>query len=107
MSSTFHQRLVEIIRAIPHGKVATYGQIAAYAGNPAGARQVAWVLHSSSEKDDLPWHRVINRHGRISLKEDLDYKQQKALLEQEGVEFDEQDNIDFDLYLWNPEPTHK
>ncbi|HDH58244.1 MAG TPA: MGMT family protein [Bacteroidetes bacterium] len=104
MSSTFHQRVVEIIKAIPCGKVATYGQIAAYAGNPSGARRVAWVLHSSSEKNDLPWHRVVNRNGRISLKENLDYQQQKALLEQEGVQFDSQDNIDFDQYLWIPAP---
>lgn len=96
---TFSEKVKDTIKKIPPGKVATYGQIAAYAGNPHAARQVVWILHSSSQKDDLPWHRVVNKEGRISLKPHADYEMQKALLEKEGVTFDD-DTIDFDHYLW-------
>ena len=103
MITSFHQRAKDIIKRIPRGKVATYGQIAAYAGNPRAARQVAWVLHSSSQKDQLPWHRVINSKGRISLKRNYGYEIQRELLEKEGIEFDKHDNIDFGRYLWSPD----
>jgi len=102
MTENFYQRVKEIIKAIPPGKVATYGQIAACAGNPRGARQVAWVLHASSRKDNLPWHRVVNSKGGISLEPNYGYEMQKALLEKEGVTFNDDDTIDFDRYLWRP-----
>ena len=91
-----------LIKRIPRGKVATYGQVAALAGSPRGARQVAWILHSSSERDDLPWHRVINRNGRISLPHGYGYELQKSLLEGEKIVFDEDDNIDLKRYGWRP-----
>lgn len=97
----FSEKVKDTIKKIPPGKVATYGQIAALAGNPHAARQVVWILHSSSRKDDLPWHRVVNKEGRISLKPYSGYEMQKALLEKEGVTF-EGDTINFDLYLWCP-----
>jgi methylated-DNA-protein-cysteine methyltransferase-like protein len=102
MATTFHQRVIEIIKQIPRGKVATYGQIAVYAGSPRAARQVVRTLHSSSRKEDLPWHRVVNSQGRISLKPGQGYEIQKTLLMKEGVVFDLQDNIDFDHFLWTP-----
>jgi len=83
----FTARVVEIIKGIPKGKVMTYGQIAALAGSPRGARQVVRVLHSLSEKYKLPWHRVINSKGEISI---VDYESrnlQRVLLESEGVKF--------------------
>ena len=100
MKQSFTERLKALIKQIPIGKVATYGQIALYAGNPRASRQVAWVLHSSSRKDNLPWHRVINSKGRISLPKDRGYDLQKKLLENEGVVFDEDDFIDLDEYIW-------
>lgn len=99
---SFTQRARDVIRKIPEGKVATYGQIAAYAGNPYAARQVVRILCSSSEKYGLPWHRVINRKGQISLKPNCGYEIQKQLLQKEGVRFDRSDFIDFDRYLWSP-----
>ena len=63
----FTERVLSIIKEIPYGHVMTYGQIAAYAGNPRGARQVSRILHSMTEKHQLPWHRVINSKGGISL----------------------------------------
>ena len=102
MTDTFHQRVKDIIKKIPEGKVATYGQIAVCAGSPRAARQVVRILHSSSRKDKLPWHRVINRKGQISLKPNSGYEIQKGLLEKEGVTFDKNDTVDFNRYLWSP-----
>ena len=65
--ASFSDRAKQAITGIPYGKVATYGQIAACAGNHRAARQVAWLLHSSSRKDNLPWHRVINSREIILL----------------------------------------
>lgn len=97
-------RARDIIKAIPHGKVVTYGLIAAHAGNHRGARQVARLLHSSSQKENLPWHRVVNRNGMISLKPFQGYETQKQLLENEGIIFSNKDAINFDSFLWHPTP---
>ena len=99
---SFHQKVIGIIKKIPRGKVAAYGQIAAYAGNPRAARQVVRILHSSSRKEKLPWYRVINSKGTISLKPNHCYEIQKQLLLEEGIEFDKNDKVDFKRYLWSP-----
>lgn len=101
MPSDFSKRAKDIIRRIPVGKVTTYGIIAAASGNPKGARQVAWLLHSSSRKEQLPWHRVVNKMGRISLGDYQGYDIQKALLLEEGVCFAD-DAIDLEAHLWFP-----
>jgi methylated-DNA-protein-cysteine methyltransferase-like protein len=98
---TFTERVIEIIKNIPPGQVATYGGIAEMAGNARAARQVVRVLHSSSRKRGLPWHRVINKQGRIALK-DQGYERQKTLLEAEGIYLDLKGRIDLDEYLWKP-----
>lgn len=98
MDNSFFERVKKLIKQIPNGKVATYGQIAVYAGNPRAARQVAWILHSSSRKYNLPWHRVINSRGCISLPPHRGYKIQKRLLEQEGIIFQEDGSIDLNIY---------
>ncbi len=91
-----------MIKQIPKGKVCTYGIIAALAGNPQAARQVARILHSCSKKDGLPWHRVVNRKGKISLKPHQGYELQKQMLSAEGVALDADETINFDTYLWVP-----
>jgi methylated-DNA-protein-cysteine methyltransferase-like protein len=99
----FTLRVVSIIGRIPFGMVATYGDIASAAGSSAGARQVGRLLHSCSKKYNLPWHRVVNREGKISARKygaDMD---QRQLLKNEGVEFSSSGKIDFSLYLWIPE----
>jgi len=101
-SLSFAERVKQLIKAIPPGKVATYGQIAMMAGNPGGVRGVVWILHSSSQKEGLPWHRVINRKGKISLPPGQGFEEQKARLEAEGVQFDWEDRIDPDRFLWRP-----
>lgn len=81
----FTEQVLLIISQIPSGKVMTYGQIAAYAGNPRGARQVSRILHSMSEKHNLPWQRVINSKGGISLTGEAGFVQSE-MLRQEGID---------------------
>lgn len=100
MPSDFTQDVIKIIKNIPVGKVLTYGKIAKLAGNPNGARQVSWLLHSSSKKYNLPWHRVINSQGKIALKTQDGQDYQKILLEKEGVEIGSTNKIDLKKYLW-------
>ena len=102
IEKAFYDRVVKFIKGIPAGKVATYGQVADYAGNRRAAREVAYILHSSSEKEDLPWQHVINSKGRISMKPGHGYELQKRLLEDEGIVFDAQDQVDLDKFLWQP-----
>lgn len=99
----FTTQIIKHIRAIPRGCVSTYGDIARMAGSPQAARQVARILHTCSKAEQLPWHRVVNREGRISLKPFQGYEEQKVLLEDEGVIFDETGKIDLDTYLWLPQ----
>ena len=101
----FERRARDVIRSIPRGKVATYAQVAALAGNHRAARQVARVLHSSSDKDRLPWQRVINSRGGISLKRGRGFEQQKLLLIKEGVRVNRLGRLDLDMFLWEPVGT--
>lgn len=80
----FTEDVLDIIKMIPKGKVMTYGQIAAYAGNPKGARQVSRILHSMSMSHKLPWHRVINAKGTISLNGEAGFIQ-GSMLADEGI----------------------
>jgi methylated-DNA-protein-cysteine methyltransferase related protein len=91
--------IIEIVLSIPKGKVATYGQIAALAGSPLAARAVVRVLNSSSEKYKLPWFRVVNSKGKISLPKGGGYEMQKQMLEAEGIVFNKNDKIDFNKFL--------
>lgn len=99
---SFHDRVIAAIKAVPRGKIATYGQIATLAGRPRAARQVVRVLHSSSRKHKLPWHRIVNSEGRISLKPGEGYEEQKAHLIAEGIRFSGDDRIDLAEFLWVP-----
>lgn len=93
----FTKRVIDIIKNIPYGKVMSYGQVADLAGKPRGARQVARILHSMGEKYELPWHRVINSKGMISLPEYSGGGLQKSILEDEGIIF-KNSRIDFEIY---------
>jgi len=104
---TFGMRVVEIIRSIPFGMVSTYGGVAALAGNHRAARQVVRVLHSLSGKEGLPWHRVVNKQGRIALREDQGFELQRELLAGEGVDVSEDGCIDLTRYLWFPEAEER
>ena len=99
MTGDFTKRVIKIIKGIPEGKVMTYGQIAFMAGKPNGARQISWILNSMSENEKLPWHRVINSMGKISLPEGFGLEEQIYRLKREGVEFDENNRIDLKKFL--------
>ena len=97
----FGDRAYQLIRKIPKGKVATYGQIAALLGKPRGARQVGWALHQLKDDSSAPWHRVINADGCIrtsQLTDDPDL--QRKMLESEGVVFDGNGRVDLSKYGW-------
>lgn len=100
IEQNFQEKVIRLIRNIPSGMVATYGQIARYAGNPQGARQVSYILHALSGREKLPWHRVINSKGAISLKPRHGYELQKQLLEDEGIVFDGADRVDLKRLGW-------
>lgn len=99
----FTERVIFIIINIPPGKVMTYGQIAALAGSPRGARQVVRILHSMSEKYNLPWHRVINSKGELGLKDQESLSLQRMFLIDEGVEFISDKKLDLNKFRLNPE----
>lgn len=80
-------RIIKVIKGIPYGKVMSYKEVTRRAGIPNGARYVARILHSSSEKHQLPWHRVIRRDGRIALPPERGGALQKSMLQAEGVIF--------------------
>lgn len=98
----FTQQVIQIIKSIPPGYVMSYGQIAAAAGNPRSARQVARILHSMSRKYELPWHRVINAQGGISTDDNGEYSQ-REMLALEGIVFNLKGKVDFTVYRWVPE----
>ena len=87
-------RVIEAIKAIPKGKVSSYGGIALKAGLPNGARQTVRVLHSLSEKYDLPWYRIIRSNGSIALEEGAGKELQIQLLRSEGVDVSPEGRVD-------------
>lgn len=101
----FAQRVETMVKKIPKGRVATYGQLAALCGSPRSARQVGWILFRSV--NTLPWQRVINREGQLSIvNPEVTATQQAALLRRDGVEVTERSGsywVDLKRYLWNPD----
>ena len=92
----------ETICLIPRGKVSTYGAIAKLSGFIGQARQVGYALHAAPPGMKVPWHRVINSQGRISLpRTDGHYSIQKQLLSGEGIRF-KREKIDLEKYMWEP-----
>ena len=108
MAAEISERVWAAVKRIPRGKVATYGQIAALIGMPRHARQVGYTLAATPQNMKIPWHRVINAQGCISLRlrhwdsgsDDL----QRILLEDEGVIFDSSGRVDLKQFRWMPKP---
>ncbi len=99
----FFDQVYILVRQIPRGRVASYGQIAALLGHPRAARTVGWALYALRETQvaDVPWQRVINHAGRITIaRAGLDPAVQRRLLEDEGVEFDENSYVDMRRFGW-------
>lgn len=98
-----YERIYAVVRQIPVGRVATYGQVAALAGLPGHARQVGYALHALKEGSNVPWHRVINAKGEVSLRAEAGWDNfQRHLLEEEGVVFDERGRVDLERERWEP-----
>lgn len=98
-----YDRIYEVVRRIPKGRVATYGQVAALAGLPGHARQVGYALSALPDGSDVPWHRVINARGELSIRSEGFYHfLQRNMLEDEGVVFDSSARVSLDGYRWKP-----
>jgi methylated-DNA-protein-cysteine methyltransferase-like protein len=99
---TTYDLIYAVVRKIPFGHVATYGQVAELAGLMGKPRVVGYALYRVTEADEIPWHRVINAKGEVSrspYRNGTDYLQQ-SLLEDEGIEFDATGKLDLERYRW-------
>jgi methylated-DNA-protein-cysteine methyltransferase-like protein len=99
-----HQRIYTVVSRIPRGRVATYGQIALMAGLPRQARLVGYAMHALPVGTRVPWHRVINAKGEISVP-GASGRRQREILESEGVRFSARGRIDLEAFQWEPRTT--
>ena len=98
-----HDAILAVVRRIPRGRVATYGQIAALAGLARQPRLVGYALHALPTSTAVPWHRVINARGMVSIRSDgAASVSQQLLLEREGVHFDGRGRVSLERHQWRP-----
>ena len=104
--SLFKQNVIKAVSLVPKGKVASYGQVAAWIGQPRAARQVGGTLRSIEENAKVPWWRVVNNAGVISIKgaKYATKELQKSLLEKEGVKVQKDFTLDIEKYRFKPDP---
>lgn len=95
-----YERIWAVVRRVPRGRVATYGQVARLAGLVNGARQAGYALHALRPHTAVPWHRVVNAAGGISLSDVAGAVTQRLLLEREGVRFDAAGRVDLARFQW-------
>jgi methylated-DNA-protein-cysteine methyltransferase-like protein len=99
-----YARIYAVVRRIPKGRVATYGQVAELAGLPGHARQVGYALHALLPGTLVPWHRVINARGEVSRRaRPGDEISQRMLLERERIRFDSRGRVRLSQVRWKPE----
>ena len=99
----FRERVIQYVKKIPRGKVVSYGQVAAVCGHPRAARQVGGILRAhNSSQGIIPWWRVVNTKGEISIKGNWEASKelQKTLLEKEGIEVSKSFTLDIKKYRW-------
>jgi methylated-DNA-protein-cysteine methyltransferase-like protein len=102
-TASTHEAILAVVRRIPRGRVATYGQIAALAKLPRQPRLVGYALHALSSSTTVPWHRVINARGMVSIRSDGSASlSQRLLLEREGVQFDGRGRVSLERHQWKP-----
>ena len=103
----FFDRVYKVVATIPYGKVATYGDIAEVCGIRSSARTVGWALNGAKDSG-LPCHRVVNRFGALTGRQHFgDPNLMEELLRSEGIEFDDDNCVRLDKYLWKPRPVKK
>ena len=99
----FFQRVYKVVRTIPVGRVTTYGLIAKKLGSASSARTVGWALNACHNDSSIPAHRVVNRNGLLSGKHHFKgFDLMKQLLENEGIEVNDDKVVDFNIKPWNP-----
>jgi methylated-DNA-protein-cysteine methyltransferase-like protein len=101
----FDEKVIIVVKRIPHHRLATYGQIADLIGAWGRARQVGWALRRLSLPSDVPWHRVVNAKGQISMslsREGSDWMQRELLIT-EGIPVDQEGRLPLKRFLWRPD----
>lgn len=102
-NTSFFERVYEIARQIPEGKVTSYGAIAKCLGSAQSARMVGWAMNASHNKEDIPAHRVVNRKGLLTGKHHFEGTNlMQQLLENEGITIINNQIIDFEKHFWEP-----
>lgn len=102
-NKNFFQKVYEVAKCIPYGRVTSYGAIATYLGAARSARMVGWAMNGSHAMNDVPAHRVVNRKGLLTGKHHFDGTNlMQQLLENEGVQIENNQIIDFEKYFWDP-----
>tara|TARA_B100000965_G_C19331594_1_gene643248 strand:- start:37 stop:357 length:321 start_codon:yes stop_codon:yes gene_type:complete len=103
MSENFFDRVYNVVKRIPFGKVTTYGSIAKFLGSRRSARTVGWAMNNSHQFNNVPAHRVVNRNGILTGKHHFSGSNlMKQLLENEGITIENDKIIDFERHFWDP-----
>lgn len=103
---SFYQRVYDVVRRIPYGRVTTYGAIARFLGAPGSARMVGWALNASHMSVDVPAHRVVNRNGFLTGKHHfMGTNLMQQLLENEGVVIQENQVVAMQDFFWEPKSS--
>ena len=106
--STTYRRIYAVVRRIPRGRIATYGQVAGLAGLPGRARQVGYAMYALPNGAKVPWHRVVNAAGAISRRRVPGAElSQRILLEREGVKFGPKGRISLEAFGWKPKSVRR
>ena len=100
---SFFEKVYDVARQIPYGRVTSYGAIAKYLGTAGSARMVGWAMNGSHKYEDIPAHRVVNRVGLVSGKHHFGGTNlMQQLLENEGVEVKDDQVVHFEKHFWDP-----
>lgn len=104
MEETFFEKVYEVVKLVPYGRVTSYGAIARFLGTARSARMVGWALNSSGSSDNfVPAHRVVNRQGMLTGKRHFGTSDaMEQLLENEGIKVIDNQVVDFDKLFWDP-----
>jgi methylated-DNA-protein-cysteine methyltransferase-like protein len=103
-SDSFFQKVYEVTRLIPYGRVTSYGAIAKYLGSGGSSRMVGWAMNASHTQNDVPAHRVVNRNGVLTGKHHFEGSNiMQQLLESEGIKVKDDKVVNFKKIFWNPQ----